>query len=422
MKILPSKKIRGDIKVPTDKSISHRSLILNGFANTSSVVRNILNSDDVKSSFTIMKGMGVKFKGDFNKLSIEPASRPESGPYYCGNSGTTVRLVSGLVSGYEGKYQFSGDDSLSLRPMKRISIPLTEMGSLFNWENEGYLPYTVNGSDSLNGIVFYNKKKSAQVKSAILLAGLNASGETTVIEDVPSRDHTERMLGYMGADIKTEDGKITIRKSEINGMDMQIPGDFSSSAFFLALCACHGNAELRIENVSLNPSRIAFLKLLKLMGGDVEIIEKNDDIEPYGVISIRTSDLKAVEVPETLIPNMIDEIPLVALLGCFAEGKTVVRNASELRVKESDRIAILCKNMRKIGVDIIEKEDGFELEGPQRITGGVVASHHDHRMAMLFSVCGLLSEEGVEVINPECCSISFPNFYELLKEITIEGV
>jgi len=419
LKILPSKKIRGKINVPADKSISHRSLILNGFAKGSSVIRNLLDSDDVRTSFSILSGMGVHFDGDFNTLRIKPVVRPGSGQYDSGNSGTSIRLISGLVSGYKGEYEFSGDPSLSSRPMKRISEPLTQMGGSFSWfDKEGFLPFGIRGSNVLNGIEFYNKKKSAQVKSAILLAGINASGETTVIEEVQSRDHTERMFKYMGADIKTEQNRITVKRSKLMGMDMLVPGDFSSASFFLALGACHQNAELRISNVSLNPSRTAFFKLLKLMGAEVEIIDETDDIEPYGVISIRTSTLKAVEVPEELIPNMIDEIPLVALLGCFAEGRTLVKHAAELRVKESDRIAILCKNMKKIGVEITERDDGFELTGPQRIKGGIAESHQDHRMAMLFAICGLLSEDGVEVINPECCSISFPTFFELIREIT----
>jgi 3-phosphoshikimate 1-carboxyvinyltransferase len=205
-------------------------------------------------------------------------------------------------------------------------------------------------------------------------------------------------------------------------MDMIIPGDFSSASFFLALGACHKNASIMIKNVSLNPSRTAFFKVLQMMGADVEILQRVDDIEPYGIVVVRSSELRGIEVPIELIPNMIDEVPLVALLACFADGKTVVKNAFELRVKESDRIAILCKNMKSIGVEINETADGFEIEGKQKIKGGIAESHHDHRMAMLFSICGLLSEEGVELVNPECCSISFPTFFELLKEITREGI
>jgi len=419
MRIRQATSIRGEFSVPPDKSISHRSFILTGFADTGSVVTNVLNADDVKTTYEIMKRLGVKINGDFEKFEITPGIQPVSSELYCGNSGTTTRLVSGLVSAFNGAFSFSGDHSLSRRPMKRIANPLSKMGASFNWEAEpGYLPYTIKGSSDLQGIQFLNVKKSAQVKSALLLGGLRGTGKTEITEPAQTRDHTERLLKHMGAGIEKDGGRIILEPSRIRGIELNIPGDFSSASFFLALGACHSNADITIRNVSLNPSRTAFLEILDRMGADISLTEKTDDIEPYGTLRIRSSSLQGIDVPSELIPNMIDEIPLVALLGICAEGRTEVRDAGELRFKESDRIAVLCSNFRAIGVDIKEREDGFIVEGPQQIRGGKTDSGNDHRMAMLSSLCGVLSDEGVLIKNPECVSISFPDFFALLNEIS----
>ncbi len=419
MEISPSKKLSGSISVPPDKSISHRAFIITGIAKSPSTISNILESDDVKSSLSAMEKLGVGFSGNFNKMTVFPFTKPKSSQLFCGNSGTTTRLVSGLVSAYEGIYEFSGDESLTARPMERISTPISKMGGVFTWKGKkGFLPYSIKGG-TLEGIRYENVKRSAQVKSAILLAGLKANGQTTVYEKIKTRDHTERLLSQMGAEIKVNDEKIELNPSEIKGLVMTIPGDFSSASFFLALSACHKNASLRIKNCSTNRSRTALLDIMKLMGAEAVVYNQHDDLEPYADIRVKSSDLKGIQVPDHYIPNMIDELPLVAILGCHAKGKTIVRNASELRVKESDRIAILCEILRNLGVYIKEYEDGFEIEGPQTIKGGVADSHNDHRMAMLGGICGVLSQEGVKVERHECVSVSFPGFFEKLKEITL---
>ena len=419
MKISPSNKITGIISVPPDKSISHRAFIISGIAKTQSTIRNILESDDVKTSLTTMQKLGVGFSGDFGKMTISPFTKPKSSQLYCGNSGTTTRLVSGVVSAYEGVYDFSGDESLTARPMERISTPLSRMGSVFAWKGKkGYLPYSIKGG-TLEGIRYENMKRSAQVKSAILLAGLKAKGPTTVYETIKTRDHTERLLSQMGAEINFNDETIELNPSEINGLVMTIPGDFSSASFFLTLSACHQNASIAIQKCSTNSSRTALLEIMRLMGADVVVNNQHDDLEPYADIHVKSSDLTGIQIPDHYIPNMIDELPLVAILACHAKGKTVVRNASELRVKETDRIAILCEILRNLGVSIKEYEDGFEVEGPQTIRGGIADSHNDHRMAMLGGICGILSQEGVKIERAECCSVSFPNFFEKLKEITL---
>lgn len=418
MRIDPTKRIKGSITTPPDKSISHRSLIMTGIAKSRSIIKNILESDDIKSSLNAMQKLGASISGDFDQMTIIPFNHPNSAQLNCGNSGTTARLLSGVVSSYEGTYEFLGDESLSARPMKRVSEPLSKMGSQFFWESkEGFLPFTIMGGN-LNGINYENEKRSAQVKSALLLAGLRAEGTTTVHEKTKTRDHTERLLSQMGADITIEDGKIELRASEIGGLEMTIPGDFSSAGFFIALAACHDHATIEIKNCSTNPSRTGLFEILRKMGADISLSNEHNDLEPFGDITVKSSRLKGIQVPDYLIPNMIDELPLVALLGCHATGKTTVRNASELRVKESDRIAILCEQFKNLGISITEFEDGFEIEGPQMIRGGIAESHHDHRMAMLAGVCGALSQEGVYVNNHECCSVSFPSFFETLKTIT----
>lgn len=418
MKIKPSKRIKGSITIPPDKSISHRSLILTGMAKKPSTIRNILESDDIKTSLNAMQKLGAHFSGNFSEMIITPFIEPTSSELDCGNSGTTTRLIAGLVSSYKAQFDFIGDKSLSNRPMKRISEPLTNMGSQFIWKSkEGYLPYTIKGGQ-LRGIAFENKKRSAQVKSAILLAGLRADGRTIVYEKTKTRDHTERLLQQMGANITIQNEKIEIQASELEGLTMTIPGDFSSAAFFLALTACHPNATLEIKNCSTNPSRTGLFEILTKMGADISLINEQHELEPYGDISVKSSQLTGIQIPDQLIPNMIDELPLIAFLGCHAKGKTIVRNASELRVKESDRIAILCEMFKNIGISITELEDGFEIEGPQTIHGGIVESHHDHRMAMLAAICGILSQEGVQIKNHDCVSISFPSFFETLQTIT----
>ena len=417
MRINPSKRIKGSISIPPDKSISHRSFILTGIAKGPSTINNILESDDIKSSLKAMQQLGATVSGDFEQMTITPFKKPMSSLLDCGNSGTTTRLLSGVVSSYEGVFEFSGDESLSVRPMKRISEPLSKMGSLFSWQSkEGFLPFTIQGGQ-LSGISFDNVKRSAQVKSAILLAGLRADGTTTVYEQTKTRDHTERLLSQMGANITIGEEKVEIKASEIQGLKMTIPGDFSSASFFLALAACHEHAALEIKNCSTNPSRTGLFEILRKMGADVSLSKEHNDLEPYGDIAIKSSHLTGIQVPDHLIPNMIDELPLIALLGCHAKGKTTVRNASELRVKESDRIAILCQMFKNIGVSITELDDGFEIEGPQTIKGGIAESHHDHRMAMLAAICGILSQEGVQIKNPECVSVSFPSFFETLQTI-----
>jgi len=420
VKIEPAKKVRGSIEVSPDKSITHRSLIFSTLAIGKSVVRNPLMSEDTKATYEILKKIGHEIKGDWKKFEIFPASKVTSPiePLFCGNSGTTTRLMTGYLSSIEnGFFIMYGDESLSERPMLRVVKPLRAMGAIIHGRNnDNNLPLCIKGA-RLRGINYTSKVASAQVKSAILIAALNATSETVYTEPSKSRDHTERMFKNLGVDIEINGNTITLKPSKLRPLDIYVPGDISSAAFFLILGAIHRNSEIKINNVGLNDTRIGIIEIMKMMGANVEYEVIETEPEPYGNIKVNSSKLKGIEIPTNLVPKAIDELPLVALLGVFAEGETILRNAKELRKKESDRIKAVVSGMRSLGVEIEELEDGFKVSGPQRIIGGKVDSHMDHRIAMLFSIAGIVSEEGVKVENAECVNISFPKFFEILKGV-----
>ncbi|WP_300980311.1 3-phosphoshikimate 1-carboxyvinyltransferase [Mesotoga sp.] len=418
MRLLPSKKVAGEIAVPPDKSISHRALMMCSMCSGVSVVHNLLESEDTLRTFRIISELGGGFNGDFDRLEISQASwEASSGPLYCGNSGTTARLMAGVLAGKRGTHILFGDESLSVRPMRRVIAPLKEMGARISARQEdSLLPMCIAGGE-LNGCDHSLSVASAQVKSAILLAGIQAEGVTTVTEPHCSRDHTERLLQSMGARISVNEKRVEVERSELLPVRFSIPGDISSAAFLIALAVLHENGKLTIRNVGLNGGRTGFLRLLISMGADIELEVEESSPEPVGTIVARPSRLRGVEVGSALIPSMIDELPLIALAGAFAEGTTTVRGAGELRKKESDRISVTVQNFRRIGVEIHEYEDGFSIEGPQRIMGGKVDSYGDHRIAMLFSIAGLLSEKGVEITNTEAVGVSFPGFFETLEEV-----
>jgi len=417
--IAPARQIRGKITPPPDKSLSHRALIFSSIAEEPSLSENLLESDDTRSTFHILNQLGVRFEGDFQRLKVFPPKRFEepSEVLDCGNSGTTARLMTGLLSSHSGFYVLVGDDSLSRRPMRRVVEPLRKMGAtILGRRNGENLPLAILGGP-LHGYHHTLSIASAQVKSALLLAGLRAEGTTSVIEPHKSRDHTERLLKIMGARIHIDGLKVEIQPSSLRKFEFRVPGDFSSAAFFLALGAIHPNAKLTVENVNLNPTRTGFLQILDQMGAELSVEMWEADPEPVGKITVSSSSLKGVTVRGDMVVAAIDELPLVALLGVFAHGRTVVKNAEELRKKESDRIKAVVKNLRNLGVRVEERPDGFEIEGPQKIKGGKIESFGDHRIAMAFSVAGLVSEEGVIIEDPDCVSISFPGFFELLERV-----
>jgi 3-phosphoshikimate 1-carboxyvinyltransferase len=418
MRILPAKRIRAEIEVPPDKSISHRALILSSMAGGRSVVHNLLESGDTLSTFKVMKEIGARFSGNFERMEILPALWSEAArPLDCCNSGTTARIISGLLAGTPGLHILFGDESLSRRPMKRVIEPLKMMGaSIFARNNDSLLPLSIKGGD-LHGRVHDLPVASAQVKSAILLAGMKAEGVTTVIEPVLSRDHTERMLGSMGARMKIDGRAVSIERGELSPVFFQTPGDVSSASFFVVLAILHPDASITIRNVGLNERRTGLLRTLKKMGAEIEWTVEETSPEPCGTIVARSSRLTGLEIDTGLVPSMIDEIPLLALAGAKACGSTVIRGAVELRKKESDRIASIVENFVKLGIGIEEFEDGFSIEGPQRIIGGSVDSAGDHRIAMLFTVAGILSEEGIEIGGPDSVRISYPRFFQDIAEV-----
>lgn len=420
MKIRPAKRVKGSIEVSPDKSITHRSLIFSTLATGKSVVRNPLLCEDTKITHRILENIGHKIKGDWKKFEILPSCKiiSPAEPIFCGNSGTTTRLMTGYFSSIEnGFFVMYGDHSLSKRPMLRVVEPLRAMGAIIHGRNnDNNLPMCIKGT-KLHGINYSSKIASAQVKSAVLIAALSASSETVYTEPSRSRDHTERMFKNLGADIKISGNTIILKPSKLRPLDIYVPGDISSAAFFMVLGAIHKNSEIEIKNVGLNETRAGIIEIMKMMEANIEYEFIETEPEPYGNIKVSSSKLRGVKIPNDLIPKAIDELPLVALLGAFAEGETILRNAGELRKKESDRIKSLVIGMRNLGIEIEEFEDGFRVLGPQRITGGKVDSYMDHRIAMLFSIAGVVSEEGVMIENTECVNISFPEFFEILKEV-----
>lgn len=422
MELRRAERVKGLVKVPPDKSISHRALFFSSLACGESEIRNLLEADDVKRTFNLLKSCGVEFEGDFKSLLVKPRPFKEpSKPLYCGNSGTTARIGMGLLASRRGTFTLYGDKSLSRRPMMRVVKPLREMGaSILGREGGAYLPIALSGGD-LKGIDYESPVSSAQVKSAFILASLFASGKSRYREAKKSRDHTERMLKAMGVDLREENGFIEINPVDrIYPLNIEVPGDFSSAAFFITLGVIHENADITIEGVNLNPTRTGLLRVLERMGAKFEVKVERDDFEPVGRVRVSTSKLHGTVVHPDETPQMIDEIPLVALLGAFAQGETVVRGAQELRVKESDRIASLVSELRKMEADIEELEDGFIVRGRGYLRSSTkLNSHGDHRIAMLLSVASLcVKDDGPSRIRgADWVKISFPSFFDILSTL-----
>lgn len=418
-----SKPLRGEIIPPGDKSISHRSLMLGSLANGKSVVRDFLVSDDALSTANAMRALGAEIEINGTQViikgnGINGLKKPEK-VIDCGNSGTTTRLLIGLLSPQKFTTKLTGDKYLQVRPMRRVVDPLTQMGAQIEGnENGNKLPLTIKGSN-LNGIRYELPVASAQVKSAIILAGMYAEGETEVIEPSASRDHTERMLTYLGVPVIRNGNSIKISKvSNISPADIIVPSDISSAAFFILGALITRGSEVLIKNVGINPLRTGIIEILKDMGGDIEIINKRDvNGEPIGDIVTRSSDLHSIEICGDVIPKAIDELPLAAVAAAFAEGKTVIKDAKELRVKETDRIHAMASELGKMGVQIDEFEDGMSIIGTDKLAGAVCSSWGDHRIAMSIAIAGLRAKGETEIVDADCVSVSYPGFFEALDEL-----
>lgn len=417
-------KLRGNIYVPGDKSISHRSLILGSIAQGETRIYNFLNSLDCLKTLECMQALGVKIELDENNsVKIKGKGlyglQEAKGILDVGNSGTTIRLLTGLLGGQSFYSVLSGDDSIRRRPMKRVIEPLRLMGADIWGRKDGqFAPLSIRGN-KLNPLHYTLPVASAQVKTALLLAGLYTIGETVVKEPLPTRDHTERMLEIMQADIKISPPEIKVMGGkELKGADIFVPGDISSAAYFIAAASILKGSQIIIKQVGINPTRTGIIEILKKMGAKINILNyRIKSNEPRVDLMIEYSKLKGVEIKKGNVPFLIDELPLIAVMATQAQGKTVVSGAKELRVKETDRIRAIVSELKKMGADIEEREDGFRVNGPTKLQGAVCRSYNDHRIVMSLAVAALLAEGKTVIKNSECIDISFPEFEKILQKM-----
>jgi len=420
--INPVKRVRGILKVPGDKSISHRALLLGALAQGRTSIVNLSSGMDVASTLSCLSKLGVRLSSDADGriCYIEGCGgfRETEGVLDAGNSGTTIRLLSGLLAGQTFTSRITGDESLKRRPMERILVPLRKMGADIAAGLGDTVPLTIHGKP-LHGIDYRIPMASAQIKSCVLLAGLLAEGRTQVSEPALSRDHTERMLPEFGVDVRRTDLTVELDgPARLNGCKIDVPGDLSSAAFFIVAASILPESEIVIENVGMNPSRTGIVDILKQSGGDIQIdCHRIQNGEPRADLAVRFGDMKGMDISGRWIPQLIDEIPVLAILATQSMGRTVVRNAKELRVKETDRIAAVADNLRAMGVKIDVADDGFVLEGPQELKGACIDSRGDHRIAMAFTIAGLIARGETTIRGSECVDISYPSFYSTIEEL-----
>lgn len=410
--------LHGAVTVPGDKSISHRAVMFGALASGDTHITGFLMGEDCLSTISCFRQMGVKIDVSDDEVVVHGAGmhglQEPSELLYTGNSGTTTRLLCGILAGQPFRSVLSGDASIQKRPMGRIIKPLREMGANIDGKDGNLCPLTVSGS-ALHGITYTLPVASAQLKSAILLAGLFAEGETTVIEPAPSRDHTERMLRGLGVDVRTDGNVITLTPPEqLTAVDVAVPGDISSAAYFLVAGCIVPNSEITIRNVGINPTRTGILDILRDMGADIELVNCTDDVEPVCDIIVRSSRLHGTRIGGDIIPRLIDELPVIAVAAAFAEGETVICDAQELKVKESNRIAAMVSELSKTGCDITETEDGMVIRGSKPLHGAQFACYADHRVAMSMAVCALACEGDSVLEDPDCVAISYPTFFDAL--------
>jgi 3-phosphoshikimate 1-carboxyvinyltransferase len=419
-------RVRGSLRVPGDKSVSHRALMFSAFATGTSHIHRILQSDDVKSTATVLRALGWTIPEVSAEMTIEgagftsrlpsPASRLD-----CGNSGTTTRLMAGVAAAQPFASTFIGDASLSRRPMRRVAAPLEAMGARVEFlEGHDGLPMTVHGG-ALHSVDWELPVASAQLKSAVLLAGLCAGVRVRVKEPAPTRDHTERMLSALGVNVGLVDGWVTLQPAErLAPLDLEVPGDPSSAAFFIARALLADEGSLRVEHLLRSPYRDGFLRAVQRMGGDVEEVhERGDGSDGHDDVVIHTGGpLRGISIGREDVTSMIDEVPMLAVLAARADGRTEVRGAEELRVKESDRIAAVVTNLRTIGVEAQELPDGLVVHGTNAPLAGHIRTFGDHRIAMAFGVLGATRGCELTIDDPDCVSVSFPGFWSELERVT----
>lgn len=428
MRLAPAHRITGSLRLPGDKSISHRAALIAAVASHSSEISNFSTARDCASTISCLKELGISIEHKNGKLffvggqTLTTADKPLD----CGNSGSTLRILAGVLTGHDLTAELTGDESLSSRPMRRIIEPLELMGAKIE-STDGKAPLKIRGSKNLTPITYKLPMASAQVKSAILFAGLNAKGRTVVIETSQSRDHTERLFNGFGVPVTTNaDLSVTLEgPARLTGGSMTIPGDVSSAAYFVAAAMLLPESKLTIEGVGLNPTRAAFLSVLSSWGADISTAgvqtERN---EPCGTVNVRGGIIKTPSEEEctlsrSMIPALIDELPLLAVVGSQISGGIRIRDAGELRLKESDRLAATAVNLRAMGAEVEEFEDGLSVSGPTRLRGARIDSREDHRIAMAFSIAALIADGETEIDGSECVAISLPEFFQLLQSLAV---
>ncbi|WP_413309171.1 3-phosphoshikimate 1-carboxyvinyltransferase [Bacillus sp. 1P10SD] len=413
----------GEVTIPGDKSISHRSVMFGSVAHGVTTVTNFLKGDDCLSTISCFRKLGVRIEENNDQIRIygngfEGLSEPNE-LLDVGNSGTTIRLLMGILAGRPFFSSLIGDESIGKRPMTRVTNPLSNMGAKIDGRHSGsYTPLSIRGGQ-LKSINYTLPVASAQVKSALILAGLQADGESQIIEPAETRDHTERMIRRFGGEIEKDNKVITVKGGQkLTSASIHVPGDISSAAFFLVAGAIIPGSEIHLKNVGLNSTRTGIIEVLQKMGADLEIHENQDNqFEPTGDLIIKSSFLKGTIIEGDLIPKLIDEIPIIALMATQAEGDTIIKDAEELKVKETNRIDTVVLELKKIGASIEATEDGMVIHGKSKLHGGVVSSHGDHRIGMMLAVAALLSKGEVLLEKPEAISVSYPNFFEHLNNL-----
>lgn len=418
--------LQGSITVPGDKSISHRSIMFGSIAKGKTTVSGFLLGDDCLSTIDCFRKLGVEIEVDGTNVTINSAGmdsweEPKE-VLYTGNSGTTTRLMLGILSGTKLHTVMTGDASIGRRPMRRVADPLRLMGAKISGRDNGqFTPLAIQGTQ-LTAIDYTMPVASAQVKSAILLAGLRAEGTTVVREQEVSRDHTERMLRQFGAIIDVQDGVVSFKGGQqLQATHVNVPGDISSAAFFLVAGAIVPNSNIVLKNVGVNPTRAGIIEVLEKMGANMSVqVEDENAAEPTATISIKSSQLQATTIEGDIIPRLIDEIPIIALLATQAEGTTVIRNAEELKVKETDRITAVVTELKKLGANIEATDDGMIIQGPTNLYGANLQTYGDHRIGMMSAIAALISSSPIEIDDADCIAVSYPSFFEHVEELLVK--
>jgi 3-phosphoshikimate 1-carboxyvinyltransferase len=420
MELTPSQGLRGEIAVAPDKSISHRAVMLGAVAEGKTLIRNFLMGADCLSTVECFRKLGVSIEAADGGLLVSGRGlcglKAPGELLYTGNSGTTMRLLCGLLAPQGFSSVLDGDASIRKRPMNRVILPLHAMGARIDGGEGGFAPLRIEGAP-LKGIEYELPVSSAQLKSALLLAGLYAEGETSVIEPGPSRNHTELMINALGGQVSKEKNRVSVRPAKLYGRELTVPGDISSAAFFMVAALIVPNSEIVIRNVGLNETRTGILDVLRAMGASIKVEKYGDSAEPAGDITVCSSALRGADIGGDLIPRLIDELPILAVAAAFAQGRTTIRDAQELKVKESNRIDAMERELARAGVCVQAAADGLIIEGGRPVRGAAFETYGDHRIAMSMAVLALAAEGNSTIENHQCVSISYPGFFETLKRI-----